>query len=746
MIEDEYYSKYLNNKLELVFNDNGNVIEKNPLYVEKRRKNKDLPNKRYEVGKRLSKEEMNSLFPQATDRDKAVRLDNGVVGVTIDGVTRNWYFPELDIVCKGATIDDFRVFDNGYFGIGSFLFDKDKNMINKGLFREGYHYDFYSDKYYVLESDYKDKRFLFDMNGLEISTNPDYDMYEVKDQCVLIRVDDELYNFKPIKRYKVLLKDGTLLCNGRIYSIVDEENGILKLENDFTEPSYYEKLKPICKYTGILSNGVPIDNGNEFSNVSFIHDGNYIVVTGKYSCNLFDKEGNKVIDKDFSNIKQCLFTSGNYSYFKGVGKDHNEYLFDEKGNIFTGRPYKKIELINEKYAQVFDDNEYKIIDKNGKVIHNNKNKPYDILNIYNNCILDGANQVIVLANPKLKQAEVVKHLFGYTYSNGYDTFGVKYEPVMLYGDFQALCISNKKELYMYNITDNSYKPIGYFTNVHYNEHFVECNSRVYYPYKDKLLDITEFYRKNLREKKDICINEDVGEILSKEEFVKKNKSELSLLEIKKIVNVEEQAKAKKILDAQIEEDERAKEELLRKQEENNKLKEMAQKKYDDEKSKKEIRKQYLDQMRELSKKLTILDGNKEIDRLKIENLYDDCGDHLEIKEEYRDYLDIIDLSNESFKNVKVSGLKFKGSNATINPQYVYKKDMSNGNYEGVHFFSLNTFNGVNIENSVFSQDADIGTIDYFNSTIGDAIYNDNTRINGKTVEEYLASTFTKYKK
>ena len=27
-----------------------------------------------------------------------------------------------------------------------------------------------------------------------------------------------------------------------------------------------------------------------------------------------------------------------------------------------------------------------------------------------------------------------------------------------------------------------------------------------------------------------------------------------------------------------------------------------------------------------------------------------------------------------------------------------------------------------------------------------SIYNDNTRINGKTVEEYLASTFTKYKK
>ena len=94
----------------------------------------------------------------------------------------------------------------------------------------------------------------------------------------------------------------------------------------------------------------------------------------------------------------------------------------------------------------------------------------------------------------------------------------------------------------------------------------------------------------------------------------------------------------------------------------------------------------------------------------------------------------------------MTGLNFNGSNAVFNPQVVYKKDLSNSTFEKVFFSPFANFTGVNIENSVFSFDNDRKTIDLFNSSIGKSIYNENTRINEQTVDEFISSSIKHEKK
>ena len=81
-------------------------------------------------------------------------------------------------------------------------------------------------------------------------------------------------------------------------------------------------------------------------------------------------------------------------------------------------------------------------------------------------------------------------------------------------------------------------------------------------------------------------------------------------------------------------------------------------------------------------------------------LFNNMGDYKEIKEELKEDLIYLDLSNISFDNVKVSGLDLSNTNVSIDPQTIYNKDMSYGVYDGIKFIS-NNFNGVNTDNSSF---------------------------------------------
>ncbi len=113
------------------------------------------------------------------------------------------------------------------------------------------------------------------------------------------------------------------------------------------------------------------------------------------------------------------------------------------------------------------------------------------------------------------------------------------------------------------------------------------------------------------------------------------------------------------------------------------------------------RQEILDQLESLKSKLSQLDksaGN--LSKIDTDLLLKQVGDHLEINPEFREQLSFLDLSCIDFTNVKVSDYDFSGTNADINPQTVYQKNMSNGNYQGLNFISKN-FKDVNIKGSSF---------------------------------------------
>lgn len=109
----------------------------------------------------------------------------------------------------------------------------------------------------------------------------------------------------------------------------------------------------------------------------------------------------------------------------------------------------------------------------------------------------------------------------------------------------------------------------------------------------------------------------------------------------------------------------------------------------------------------------------------LEQICIQVDDHLEINPIYANYLRYIDLSAMNVKNVKVSGLDFSNTNAHIEPQLVYQKDMSNGNYEGINF-ELKDFTGVNISNAQFTQE--FFSYDFSNAISESAYYVNKQKI------------------
>ena len=85
-----------------------------------------------------------------------------------------------------------------------------------------------------------------------------------------------------------------------------------------------------------------------------------------------------------------------------------------------------------------------------------------------------------------------------------------------------------------------------------------------------------------------------------------------------------------------------------------------------------------------------------------DQLFIQVGDHLEILPWYleNELLPVINLSSNSFDNVKVSGIDFTGTNANLDPQTVYNKDMSHGIYDGLNF-TMKSFDGVNTDDASF---------------------------------------------
>ena len=127
----------------------------------------------------------------------------------------------------------------------------------------------------------------------------------------------------------------------------------------------------------------------------------------------------------------------------------------------------------------------------------------------------------------------------------------------------------------------------------------------------------------------------------------------------------------------------------------------------------------------------------EVERIAVGNIFNAVGDHKEVAKVYQSALKYIDLSLVSFKNVDVSGLDFSGTNAIINPQEVYNKDLSCCDFSGIYVDPIMmNFNGVNIRCAKFGSDNDPYTYDMMPNFSG-AIYDEQTTYNGISLYDII---------
>jgi hypothetical protein len=102
----------------------------------------------------------------------------------------------------------------------------------------------------------------------------------------------------------------------------------------------------------------------------------------------------------------------------------------------------------------------------------------------------------------------------------------------------------------------------------------------------------------------------------------------------------------------------------------------------------------------------------------LEYLIEKIDDHIELKKEYIPYLRFIDLSFIDSKNLKVSGIDFRGTNIRIKPQEVYNKDLSYSKFDDQNL-AFKDLSGCDLRGTDLSNELDC--VGYEN-----AITDDNT--------------------
>lgn len=93
-------------------------------------------------------------------------------------------------------------------------------------------------------------------------------------------------------------------------------------------------------------------------------------------------------------------------------------------------------------------------------------------------------------------------------------------------------------------------------------------------------------------------------------------------------------------------------------------------------------------------------------------LFKVVDDHKKIRKEFLkdNYLQYLDLMLIDFTNVDIQGVDFRNTNANIDPQTVYNKDISGCNFDGIDLGISTDFTGVNTHKTSFGIINGIGTV------------------------------------
>ncbi len=802
MVVDNYYKEYLDSRLDLIFHENGKRITSSLFSSDKTkddkivgvddqeaRKNNSSCGIGFSKARNISIEEALKELPELNNRKDeiklAYRLDNAIIGLymALNNGTNEWFFPQLKLHCsKHNYPEEFVLFNNGYFIINHYIFDDKRHFIHRYRGIGSCKYLIMGDSYIVCDDLNKYGLALLDMKGNIISDYSSQNFYRNNSAFIYDHSEDiknDTGDIKKISFYKVVLKDGKLLNDGEPLCIYKHSRDNLILRSGE-------------KYYVLMKDGSLLENGKVFEKITVFNYGRLIfTITHSGFGSLFDDKGKRITETSISFVEnfdnnaygKVYFTSyvcekDSYRrtkqvdygpYYKLINRDNKEYLVDGNGILVSEHPHDSIlYVLFQKYLIVKDNEKYLIVDKDGNVIYT-FDDPQKTISVtsheytnllfvdYNARLFEydheksdtsyfNRNNIAVIPDEKLLAANVGK-IIRYHLTVGGKKIHTRYCPVKIYGDYFVLCFGSLMRFYLYNIKTKKYLPIGNLDEVFYNDSFIEAKGIMYYPYKDKLLDITDYYKEHLKGKKSISINEDIGEIFTKDEFSERYKGELAFLQLQEDLEeerlLEEEANARR----ELEKEEAEVQRKLKENEQEKRLQKALKKKQENERLLFKKIEEYNNGIGEFLNNLSIL-GESDIDipksniirRHKVKNLFVQVGDHLEINSRMKKYYSIIDFSDQTFKNVKVSGEDFRGTNATnIDPQVVYKKDLSNCNFEGINLSSCD-FTGVNIKGCKLSYYEDDKTLSIFKTTIVNSIYDETTTINGLSVSEFIDGT------
>lgn len=309
-----------------------------------------------------------------------------------------------------------------------------------------------------------------------------------------------------------------------------------------------------------------------------------------------------------------------------------------------------------------------------------------------------------------------------------------YYPSSIFGNGKyVLCRDEDYNEFVYDVEKSEYIKIPKYDDglVEYNEtnyysSMFTNNGHTFMAYDHKLIDVTYYTFKKVRENGYLIdsrfdsygeqyyfkINPGI-EIVDKDLFYLLNKEQISELFKKN-------------------------EEEKRRQEEKNSIEKLRLEAEEKERKAENDRQEAINK---ISEGLATLNNNYDTEktkRIKVNNLFDENVDYKQIDILYDSVLRYIDLSTENFKNVKVSGINFKDTNINafiLNPQEVYKKDLSGCDFTNVNMFAVaDIFDGVDIRGAKFgNSDKSFKNIPNFKN----AIYDETTTFNGISLYELI---------
>ena len=663
---EKLYQEYLNGKLDLIFNGENGTIFENNI-------------------SKISK-----------PFDKIYNFKNGYARVIKNGkysfidtngklISEEWY-------------DDVENFENGY-----------ARVIKNGKYN------------------------FIDTNGKLVSE----EWYESHDEYAYINVKkingltvDVVHD-----NYAVVKKNGTYNFIGVNGKLISKEwyDDVDNFENG------YARVKKNGKYNFIDTSGKLISK--EWYDLVFDFENGYAKVEKNGMYNFIDTSG-KLISKewydlvlDFENGYAPVEKNGKYNFIDINGKLISEEWYDDVENFENG--YAKVEkngmynfidtngkLISEEwydycvmyfengYAKVRKNGKYNFIDTNGKLV-SEKFARKSIKIISQNFVI--VDDIISCSKIDMQDYQVKKTLLGYQCINSTDKYNLKYQPIKRFGFRYILCL--KKDIVcLYDRINNNYKDIGTIYDIEYDDNFIfdKKNRRIYLIYENQIIDVTDYYNEKLILKKEISISSGVTGILSREEFSFKN-----MQEIDKLIQ-EEKERNKAIKEAQ------------EREKQVKKLRKVQEEEKESERIRRETELKALKQLQEaLSMLQQVTSPSNKTTKMRYDNIFIQVENHLEIPTIVLSILRYIDLSSIKFDNVKVDGIDFRGCNIDLlNPQKVYKKDLRNCNFEGIFIKPFTDYTDVDIRGCTFSTDNDPKTLDVFNQTFKNAIYDETTTYNG----------------